>query len=92
MWVGGSFVTDKEEPGDWDGVWDPADANLTMIDPLLLDLDDLENGRFRQKAKYGGELLVHVEAGSCLPFQLFFQGDLNGDSKGIVLLDLRTLS
>jgi hypothetical protein len=91
MWVGGSFVTDKEEPDDWDGVWDPADANLAMVDPVLIDLSDLENGRFRQKAKYGGELLVHVEGGSGLPFQLFFQSDLNGDSKGIVLLDIRTL-
>jgi hypothetical protein len=92
MWIGGSFVTSKEEPNDWDGVWDPTSADLAMIDPLLMDPVDLANGRFRQKAKYGGELFAGVETGSYLPFQLFFQLDLDGDSKGIVLLDLRTLS
>jgi hypothetical protein len=58
---------------------------------VLVDPDDLVTGRYRQKAKYGGELLVGVETATGMPFQLFFQLDMNGDPKGIVRLDLRTL-
>lgn len=91
LWLGGSFVTDKEEPDDWDGVWDPSNADLTKVDPVLIDQADLAAGRYGQKAKYGGELLVGVETVSGMPFQLFFQLDKNGDPRGIVRLDLRTL-
>jgi hypothetical protein len=91
IWLGGSLVTDKEAPDDWDGVWDPSNTDMTKVDPVLIDPADLAAGRFRQKAKYGGELLVGVETASGMPFQLFFQMDENGDPKGIVRLDLRTL-
>lgn len=91
IWLDGSFTTDKEEPDDWDGVWDPRNADLSRVDPVLIDKADLAAGRFRQKAKYGGELLVGLENASGMPFQMFFQLDKNGDSKGIVRLDLRTL-
>jgi hypothetical protein len=91
IWLDGSFVTDKEEPDDWDGVWDPSNSDLKKVDPVLIDPADLATGRYRQKAKYHGELLAGVEAGTGLAFQHFFQGDMNGDPKGIVRLDLRTL-
>jgi hypothetical protein len=91
IWLGGSFVTDKEEPDDWDGVWDPSNADMTKVDPVFIDPADLAAGRYRQKAKYGGELLVGVETATSMPFQLYFQLDKNGDPKGIVRLDLRTL-
>jgi hypothetical protein len=91
IWLDGSFVTDKKEPDDWDGVWDPSNADLTKVDPVLIDQADLATGRYRQKAKYNGELLVGVETATGMPFQLFFQLDKNGDPKGIVRLDLRTL-
>lgn len=91
IWLDGSFVTDKEEPDDWDGVWDPSNADLAKVDPVLIDPADLAAGRYRQKAKYGGELLVGTETATRMPFQVFFQQDKNGDPKGIVRLDLRTL-
>jgi hypothetical protein len=91
MWLGGSFVTNKEEPDDWDAVWDPSGSDLTKIDPVLVDPIDLATGRYRQKAKYGGELLVGIETATGMPFQMFFQLDKDGDPKGIVRLDLRTL-
>jgi hypothetical protein len=91
LWLDGSFTTNKEEPDDWDGVWDPSNADLTKVDPVLIDPADLAAGRHRQKAKYGGELLVGVETTTGMPFQLFFQLDKNGDQKGIVRLDLRTI-
>jgi hypothetical protein len=91
LWLDGSFVTDKREPDDWDGVWDPSNADLTKVDPVLIDPADLAAGRYRQKAKYHGELLAGDESATSTPFQLFFQLDKNGDPKGIVRLDLRTL-
>jgi hypothetical protein len=91
LWLDGSFVTAKPEPGDFDGAWDPVGVDFSRVDPLLIDIADLSTGRNRQKAKYGGELLVGREGRSGLPFQQFFQLDKNGDPKGIVVLDLRTL-
>ena len=86
IWLDGSFVTDKEEPGDYDGVWDPRQTDLSKVDPIFIDFNDLQTGRAKQKAKYRGELFPHLESID------FFQKDRNGDPKGIVLLDLRTIS
>lgn len=91
LWLDGSFVTGKPEPNDWDGVWDTTGADLAKVDPVLIDRYDMATGRYRQKAKYGGELLIGIEGSSGKPFHEFFQQDKNGDVKGIVLLDLRTL-
>jgi len=91
VWLDGSFVTAKPDPEDFDGVWDPSMVDLDKVDPLLIDPDDMQNGRLKQKAKYGGELLAGIEGGSGLPFQQFFQQGPDGEVKGIVRLDLRTL-
>lgn len=92
LWLDGSFVTDKRNPNDFDGVWDPSRIDLRRVDSVLVDLADLRCGRLKQKAKYHGELLVSaIESRTGLPFEQFFQQTPDGDIKGIVLLDLRTL-
>jgi hypothetical protein len=92
LWLDGSFVTSKPAPGDYDGVWELNQiVDLDKLDPVLLDEDDLANGRLRQKLKYRGELLTGTEGRSGLYFKEFFQITLDGEAKGIVLLDLRTL-
>lgn len=91
IWLGGSFVTSKSEPDDFDGVWLPRTVNLNVVDPILLDEVDLRNGRAKQKAKYGGELLIGFESNSGQAFQAFLQQDRDGNLQGIVRLDLRTL-
>jgi hypothetical protein len=91
LWLDGSFTTSKPNPNDFDGVWDPTRVDLRKVDPVLLDRADLKTGRFKQKAKYGGELLISVNRGSGMPFEQFFQLTRDGETKGIVLLDLRTL-
>lgn len=92
IWLGGSFVTNKPEPGDFDGTWDPNHvSDLHELDPLLVDPHDLKNGRLKQKAKYGGELLPGTEGATGLSFQRFFQQSRDGDEIGIVRLNLRTL-
>ncbi|TCC39930.1 hypothetical protein E0H50_05330 [Kribbella sindirgiensis] len=90
MWVDGSFATGEEDPNDWDAAWDPMPADLNQVDPILLDSSP--DGRLRQKAKYGGELFAQIEGKTGFPFQLFFQQTRDGEAKGIVLLNLRTVA
>jgi hypothetical protein len=93
IWLGGSLVTSKPEPRDFDAVWDPSGTgiDLSKIDAVLLDEDDQRNGRLKQKIKYGGEFLVGIEGQTGKAFQAFLQEDRQGRPKGIVRLDLRTL-
>jgi hypothetical protein len=91
LWLDGSFTTAKPDPGDFDCAWDAEGVDLSKVDPVLKDLVDLRTGRFRQKARYGGEFLVGREASTGMPFQLYFQQDQDGHTKGVILLDLRTL-
>lgn len=92
LWLDGSFVTSKPEPNDFDGAWDDSTVDMSKVDPVLIDLNDLANGRLKQKAKYGGELLIGLEGQTGLAFQQYFQLTRDGGVKGIVLLNLRTLS
>jgi len=93
IWIAGSFVTSKDDPGDFDGVWDPRALSFDprKVDPILMDLNDLNNGRIKQKLKYGGELLAGSETKSGAAFQSFFQQSIDGTPKGIVRLRLRDI-
>lgn len=46
-YIDGSFVTAKEEPGDFDGCWEIARVDTTLLDPVLLDL--VTRGRLRRR-------------------------------------------
>jgi hypothetical protein len=86
VWLNGSFVTGKDEPGDFDACWDTDGVDLDEIDPVFLDLTA---GRAAQKRRFGGELFPNViEAGSGLAFADFFQNERDGSRKGIVVLKL----
>lgn len=82
--MNGSFVTAKDEPGDFDACWALPDVDLDALDPVLLDLS---NGRRAQKDRFGGELFI-VEAGSGLVFAEFFQNERDTGRKGVVVIDL----
>jgi len=85
VWLNGSFVTAKDEPGDFDACWDPDGVDVDLLDPILVDLS--AEGRRRQKERFGGELFPNVvEAGSGLELADFFQNERDGSRKGIVLL------
>lgn len=90
-YIDGSFVTAKERPGDFDGCWEVAGVNPTMLDPVLLRFD---NQRAAQKIKYGGELFpasAKADSGGTA-FVEFFQTDKDtGKRKGIVAIDLGSL-
>lgn len=38
VWVNGSLVTAKDEPGDFDACWDTSGVDLDVVDAVLLDL------------------------------------------------------
>jgi len=90
LYLDGSFVSDKDDPADYDGCWDVAGVDPTGLDPLLYQPHFLAWPRTEQKGKYKGDLFpAHYNAASGGPVFLdFFQLDHNGNRKGIVSLDL----
>lgn len=89
VWINGSFVTAKDEPGDFDVVWDPTDVDLDRLDAIFFDFAD---GRRAQKERFGGELLPNVvERRSGLVFAEFFQNERDTGFKGIVVIDPRRI-
>lgn len=86
LWLNGSFVTAKDEPGDFDACWDVESVDLDVIDPVLLDLS---SGRAEQKRRFGGELFPNIiESGSGLLFTEFFQNNPATGRKGIVVIQI----
>lgn len=89
LYLDGSFVTEKEEPGDFDGCWDERGVDPSRLDPVLLRFD---NGRAAQKAKYLGELFPASATADPMPpfraFLDFFQRDKDDRPKGILSIDL----
>ncbi len=89
VYVDGSFVSRKDNPGDFDACWERAGVDLrNLLGTPLLTFD---RGRVTQKALYGGELFpADGQAdGVGRRFLDFFQVDKDtGNPKGIVALDL----
>ncbi len=91
VWLDGSFVTDKELPGDYDACWAWQGVDDKKLDPVLLDLST--DGRQIMQAKYFGDIFpAGIERGSGLTFVDFFQQTRDGTAKGIVSLDPRSVS
>jgi hypothetical protein len=91
-YVDGSFVTAKEEPGDFDACWDAVGVDADLLDPVLLEFAD---GRRAQKERFGGELFPSAAAADPAGtlFLDFFQRDREtGEPKGIVEIDLEVLA
>ena len=87
MYLDGSFVTEKENPGDFDVCWEPAGVDAKALDPVLLDFSAR---RKRQKQKFRGEFFPSsASADGRLTFLDFFQVDRHtGGAKGIVRVSL----
>jgi hypothetical protein len=84
IYLDGSYISAKPEPGDYDALWDRRFVDPTLLDPLFIQLT---MGTDRQKAKYLGEFFpsAAVEANSRKPFMDFFRTDrLTGAEKGII--------
>jgi hypothetical protein len=73
--IGGSFVTIKEYPNDFDGWYESFGLDLDILDPLFLE--DVES----QMEVFGGTLF------SPPSYEGFFQTDREGRPKGVNVLD-----
>ena len=89
VYIGGSFVTSKEIPNDFDGCWDMQGVDPLLLDPVLLNF---RNGRSAQKAKYGGELfpaqLSENKSGKIF-LEFLAVNKETGQPKGMVALNLQ---
>lgn len=91
LYLDGSFVTGKRNPGDWDACYSGIGVDSSKMDAVLLDYT---NQRAAQKAKYSGEVFVAEMAADILgqPYLDFFQTEkTTGRKKGIVCLNLGTI-
>lgn len=90
IYINGSFVTLKPDPGDFDACWDREDVDINYLRlqaPKLLNHYD----RAGQKAQYKGEIFpVDQPIGNygMNSFELF-QRDRSQNKKGIIAIDLR---
>lgn len=87
VYLDGSFVSDKPNPGDFDACWDPAGVDPDKLDPVLLDFAE---GRKRQKQKYRGEFFPSSSrADGASTFLEYFRRDKEtNNEKGIIRLRL----
>lgn len=93
VYLDGSYITDKDLPGDFDACWDIQGVDIGLllkIEPVLLQFDNL---RAAQKAKFHGEFFpAQFQAENTSPFRTFldfFQVDKDtGDQKGILRINL----
>lgn len=89
IYINGSFVTSKSEPGDFDACWDLEDVDINYLRreaPKLLNYYDSAG----QKAKYKGELFPSAQpVGNYGKNSFdFFQENRRHNKKGIIAIDL----
>ena len=86
VYLDGSFVTEKENPDDFDACWDPLGVDENELDPVLLIFD---NRRQEQKAKYGGEFFPTTARadGSSYFLDLFQVDKHTGNAKGVISIE-----
>lgn len=89
VYIDGSYVSNKELPGDWDGCYDIRGTVFKRLG-VFVDKTDLMNGRKIQKELFLGEMFPSSYiADSQLAFLDFFQIEKYSKiRKGIVKLDL----
>ncbi|MEQ8756977.1 MAG: hypothetical protein RID09_26110 [Coleofasciculus sp. G1-WW12-02] len=89
IYIDGSFVTSKPNPGDFDACWEPEDMDYDYLRknaPRLLNHLD----RSSQKSTYKGELFRSDQpvGDYGLASLEFFQRDRQFNPKGIIAIDL----
>jgi len=89
IYINGSFVTIKADPGDFDACWDREEVDidyLRIYAPKLLNHYD----RAGQKAKYRGEIFPSDQPIGNYGMNSFelFQRDRKQNKKGIIAIDL----
>jgi hypothetical protein len=88
VYVNGSRVTEKNDPGDFDACWERDNVDLKRVPRSLIAYDAF---RRRMKAKYGGEIFTADTPADIYgtTFVEFFQIDkLTDATKGLLAIDL----
>ena len=90
IYIGGSFVSRKTYPKDFDLLYDDQGVDFKLLQSLDINLFDAGmNKRLAQKKTYGGEIFeAYLYANDYETFIEFFQKDKNGKIRGIIALDL----
>ncbi|WP_425505407.1 DUF6932 family protein [Sphingomonas lacunae] len=84
IFVGGSFVTSKEEPGDFDACWDPVGV-LPSLDRIIYD----ESCRVERRQIYRGDLLIGgVDS---VHYKFLARDKITGEERGMVGIQLRAV-
>lgn len=94
VYLDGSFVTTKWEPGDFDVCWEVDGVDLVRLAREAPIFFDLRFPRAAQKGRFRGELLPVRVAGEPSERAVFeeFQRDIvTGAAKGILTIDLDTV-
>ena len=88
IFLDGSFVTGKSNPGDFDACWDPKGVDITKLNPVFLDFSER---RKKQKERFCGEFFpTSCTADGKHCFLDFFQVDkYTGLAKGIICVDFQ---
>jgi hypothetical protein len=77
--IGGSFISAKAEPNDFDAYYDNFGLNFDLLDPLFVEDAD------SQQDVFCGELFP------TMGYDRFLQTDKEGNARGVVALDPREL-
>lgn len=88
VYLDGSYVTGKPNPGDFDACWDPAGVDQAKLDSVFLDF---KNNRAAQKAAFKGEFFPSSMLCSdvrCAFLEFFQLERFTGEQKGIVSISL----
>jgi hypothetical protein len=88
IYLGGSFVTSKLVPSDYDGCWDPTGVRVAELDPVFINMPASkpeQKRRFRGEFWQGRHDLPGFDA-----FPKFFQQDTRtGARKGLLQIAIR---
>ncbi|MXP54227.1 hypothetical protein FD737_14230 [Pantoea sp. Seng] len=89
IYIDGSFVTNKELPGDYDMAWSIVGVDPSKLDPCLL-LNNGKKDRDLIEKRYRGDVFPaeFPEGASGKIFRDFFQEDRDGNPKGIVAINI----
>lgn len=83
VYLGGSFVTTKPEPGDWDGCFEAEGMNFFRLDKALA-----RSNRLAMKDLYFGELYNAADlAITGQAFRDFFQSSRASQPVGVIALN-----
>jgi hypothetical protein len=91
VYLNGSFVTAKEEPGDYDLCWDPDGVDRKTLPQMIRDPEPWEP---QMRQHHGGDIFREgdrVGFGGWTFLDMFQFDRGKGRMKGIILLEMETL-